>query len=87
MVVNQTMPALPRTVAEVMRRTTRTNLVLELVINERGEVDDAVVKVPVEPVYDLIVARAARGWKYRPATVDGNPVKYRHAVAVAFSER
>jgi hypothetical protein len=86
-VINQMMPALPRTVSEVMRRTARTNLVLELVINERGEVDDAVVKVPVEPVYDLLVARAARGWKYRPATVDGNPVKYRHAVSVAFSER
>jgi hypothetical protein len=86
-VVNQTLPALPRTVSEVMRRTARTNLVLELVINERGDVDDAVVRVPVEPVYDLLVARAARGWKYRPATVDGNPVKYRHAVSVAFSER
>jgi hypothetical protein len=86
-VVNQMMPALPRTVSEVMRRTARTNLVLELLINERGEVDDAVVKVPVEPVYDLLVARAARGWKYRPATVDGSPVKYRHAVSVAFSER
>jgi hypothetical protein len=86
-VVNQTMPALPRTVSEVMRRTARTNLVIELVINERGDVDDAVVKVPVEPVYDLLVARAARGWKYRPATVDGSPVKYRHAVSVAFSER
>jgi hypothetical protein len=86
-VVNQMMPALPRTISEVMRRTARTNLVLELVINERGEVDDAIVKVPVEPVYDLLVARAARGWKYRPATVDGNPVTYRHAVSVAFSER
>jgi hypothetical protein len=86
-VINQMMPALPRTVSEVMRRTARSNLVLELVINERGEVDDAVVKTAVEPVYDLLVARAARGWKYRPATVDGNPVKYRHAVSVAFSER
>jgi hypothetical protein len=86
-VVNQTMPVLPRTVSEVMRRTARANLVLELLINERGDVDDAMVKVPVEPVYDLLVARAARGWKYRPATVDGNPVKYLHAVSVAFSER
>jgi hypothetical protein len=86
-VINQTMPALPRTVSEVMRRTARSNLVLELVINERGEVDDAVVKAPVEPVYDLLVARAARAWKYRPATLDGNPVKFRHAVSVAFSER
>jgi hypothetical protein len=42
--------------------------VLELIIDETGEVEDVTVVEPVVPVYDMLVVRTARQWKYRPAT-------------------
>jgi hypothetical protein len=85
-VINQASPELPRAVSEVMRRTAPKNLVVDLVINERGDVQEATLREPGEQVYDLLVLRTARLWKYRPATVDGVPVKYRKSVSVSFLE-
>jgi hypothetical protein len=85
--VSQASPELPRNVSEIMRRTTRKTLVMELLIDERGDVEQAVVVEPVEPVYDLLVLRAARQWKYRPATVDGVPVKFRKSIGVDFLDQ
>ena len=74
---HQSSPAVPRAVAEVMKRSTRKSLVVELLIDERGDVEDATIVEAVLPVYDLLVLRSARQWKYRPAQFDGVPVRYR----------
>ena len=56
--------------------------VLELVIDERGLVESVVMRVAMHPRYDRLVVDAARSWRYRPATRDGVPVKYRKMVQI-----
>jgi hypothetical protein len=55
---------------------------LEIVINERGMVENAVLRKPIFPKYDPLVLGAALTWLYRPATLDGMPVKYRKLVGI-----
>jgi len=57
--------------------------VLELVINEVGEVEWATMRTPVSPRYDLTLLAAARSWKYHPATLNGTPVKVRKVINIA----
>jgi hypothetical protein len=56
--------------------------VLEVLINENGDVEMAALRVPVHPRYDALVLDAAKGWRYKPATVDGKPVKYRKLITI-----
>lgn len=55
---------------------------VELVINEQGAVASAFMRVSVDRKYDERVVAAAKGWVYRPATVDGVPVKFLRRVQV-----
>jgi hypothetical protein len=55
---------------------------LEVVIDETGSVESATMRASVSPRYDGPAVQAARSWKYRPATLDGLPVKYRKVVQV-----
>jgi TonB family protein len=57
--------------------------VLEIVIDERGEVASARMAQPVNALYDRRLLSAAKGWRYRPATRAGHPVKYRKTINVA----
>ncbi|MEO5740107.1 MAG: hypothetical protein ABIS29_05885 [Vicinamibacterales bacterium] len=56
---------------------------LELIINEAGEVESAVMRSPVNPRYDAMVLGAAKSWKYRPATLNGTPVKFRKLINIS----
>ena len=40
-----------------------------------------------DPTYDAQAVKAAQGWKYTPATVDGKPVKYRKLVQVTIKPK
>jgi TonB family protein len=55
---------------------------LEVLIDETGAVENVVIRVGVSPTYDSLAMSAARNWRYRPATLNGAPVKYRKAVQV-----
>jgi tetratricopeptide (TPR) repeat protein len=55
---------------------------IEVLIDETGAVESALMRVGVSPTYDSIALNAAKNWRYRPATVNGVPVKYRKAVQV-----
>jgi hypothetical protein len=57
--------------------------VLELVIDNSGAVESAMMRVPVNPQYDRIALTAARNWLYQPATLDGAPVKYLKRIQVS----
>ena len=57
--------------------------VLEIVIDEAGGVESAAMRGSVNPRYDELVLLAARNWVYRPATLQGVPVKYRKLLQVA----
>src|SRR5262249_4731696 len=45
--------------------------VLEVVIDEAGAVESAVMTKPVSAAYDRLALSAARTWQYRPATLNG----------------
>jgi hypothetical protein len=55
---------------------------IEVIIDETGAVESALMRISVSPVYDPMALAAVRSWRYRPATMNGLPVKYRKAVQV-----
>jgi protein TonB len=56
--------------------------VLELVINEDGAVENATMRESVNPRYDAQLVNAAKSWQYKPAMLDGRPVKYRKMMQI-----
>lgn len=76
-IVKQSLPRFPgRTTVPYTGR-------LEVIINEAGTVESAVMTGSVTPMYDALVFGATRGWRFQPATVDGTPVKFRKVVVIA----
>lgn len=57
--------------------------VLELVIDDTGSVESAMMRVSVDPQYDRIAITAARSWQYQPAMVNGTPVKFLKRIQVS----
>jgi TonB family protein len=72
-------PWRPQSVVEKMQEFRGT---IDLVIDEQGRVVSAAVGRSVHATYDGQLLEAARKWAYRPATMGGKPVRYRHTVAV-----
>jgi TonB family protein len=58
------------------------NGVVELVIGEDGRVMTAVLLKSVHPRYDQQLLRAAHEWRFRPATKDGKPVRFRYGLNI-----
>jgi len=56
---------------------------VEVVIDENGYVIQASMRASVLPTYDRQVVGAAQNWRYKPATLNGTPVKFRKVVQVA----
>jgi hypothetical protein len=79
-VLRQTMPVLGDVFAQ--RQGT-----VEIIINESGLVETATMTSPVNAVYDGLVLAATRSWRYKPATVDGVAVKFRHALQLDLKRR
>jgi TonB family protein len=75
-IVQQVLPPFPR------RPVIPANGVVEVVINEKGEVETSVIRTPIDHSYDAIALAASRNWRYKPATRAGVPVKYRKLVQV-----
>ena len=45
-----------------------------------GEVEAATIRTSVNPVYDRLVLATAKTWRYKPATLGGEPVKFRKMI-------
>jgi TonB family protein len=75
-IVRQALPPYPRRPLMPMQG------VVEVVIDERGQVESATMRQSVDPVYDALALAAARMWVYKPATRDGVLVKYRKGVQI-----
>jgi hypothetical protein len=73
---------LPRWPNDVKNFTPGAKGLLELVIDETGQVEFAVVRQSVHPIYDAFLVNAARTWRYKPATRDGKAVKFRKFIEV-----
>ena len=53
-----------------------------MVIDETGAVEQALIRVPLNAAFDRQAIIAARTWTYRPATLNGVPVKFRKTVQI-----
>ncbi len=75
--VSQALPMYPGQVT--MPRTGK----LEIVISENGLVESAIMTSSVSASYDAMVISATKSWRYKPATLNGVPVKFRKVVQIA----
>jgi TonB family protein len=61
--------------------------VIEVTIDEDGLVGFAVMRESVSTRYDNVALAAAKTWRYKPATVNGVPVKFKKVVQVTVKPR
>lgn len=61
--------------------------VVEVLIDASGAVENATMVLSVEPLYNRLLLTAAKNWIYRPARLDGKPVKYRKRIQVALTRQ
>jgi hypothetical protein len=61
--------------------------VIEVVVDERGNVITATIRGPMNIVYDRQVLQAASQWRYRPAMLNGTPVRYRKFIQIALTPK
>jgi TonB family protein len=80
--LRQQMPTIPYNLARGMTNSKGAG-VLEVTINEKGRVDQASMREPVNPFFDSVVIAAAKSWQYKPATRGGEPVKYIKRIGVS----
>src|SRR5437762_4137631 len=55
---------------------------IEVIVDETGAVESAVMTTSVSSAYDKAALAAARNWRFTPATVNGKPVKFRKVVQI-----
>ena len=80
-IVRQDLPAL----TPAMKQQANDRGVIEVVINQQGRVEAATVRQPVHPRYDTQLLSAAQNWRYQPATLNGQPVRYRKMIQINVS--
>jgi hypothetical protein len=78
-VISQVVPAIPQS----MMAMARTRGLLDIVIDDQGRVVAMTMRSAIHPTYDGQVLAAARDWKYKPATFNGQPVPYRRLISIA----
>jgi hypothetical protein len=59
--------------------------VVEFVVDETGAVQAPMMLVSIDSTYDPMVVNAAKKWTYKPAMVDGKPVKYIKRLTISVS--
>ena len=74
----QTLPPLPRN----RSLSTATPGVFEIVIDESGHVESAIVRRSLDREYDALLLQEARTWRYQPARRYGTAVKFRKLIEV-----
>ncbi len=70
-VITQDLPSWPSGIHMVYAKG-----VLELAISEKGEVESAVLRVRIHPLFDALLLERAKQWRYQPATRASRPVRY-----------
>lgn len=60
---------------------------LEVAIDESGQVESATIVRSVHPAYDQLLLRAAKQWQYEPAMRQGVPVRYVKSVEIVLKGR
>ena len=80
-VISQRVPPFPGRVAATDAG------VLEVVIDATGAVESATMRVSMGAAYDRHAVSAAKHWRYRPARLNGVPVKFRKVIQVTLANR
>lgn len=81
--IKQELPRVPQSIIT----QTRDRGLLELLIDEQGRVASITLRTPIHSLYDPLLMAAARDWRYKPATVDGSPVKFLKLIQVSVDKR
>lgn len=75
-IIRQELPPYPGTIGNGKQG------MIEITIDEHGAVEAAIIRQTISPQYDGVAIAASKTWRYRPATLNGMPVKYRKAVQI-----
>jgi TonB family protein len=78
--ITQTLPPWPQGIPKTTVRGRRA--VLDITINEAGNVESVVVRESIVDWYDEALIKEAKGWSYKPASKEGTPVRYRKLMQV-----
>jgi tetratricopeptide (TPR) repeat protein len=82
-VIRQDVPPVPASITSMAR----DRAVIEVIIDEQGRVGGMTLRMRAHPVYDNLLLNAAKDWRYKPATLNGTPVRYRKLLQVSISRR
>jgi tetratricopeptide (TPR) repeat protein len=61
--------------------------VLRVLVDKKGAVEFASVAQAIAPNYDPLLVEAAKQWTFKPATKDGQPVRYQLLIQVVLSPK
>jgi hypothetical protein len=77
----QQVPPIPASILPMLPNGP-TRGVLDVLIDELGDVERSAIRQSINPGYDDLLLRASRQWKYRPATKGRTPIKYLKTITV-----
>jgi TonB family protein len=60
-----------------------TEGLVEVVINEQGAVESAVMRSSLGSMYDRQVIQSTKTWQFKPATLNGQSVKFRKTIQIS----
>ena len=78
--IKQDLPPWPQGIPKTTVRGRRA--VLDITINEAGNVESVTVRESIVDWYDEALIKEAKGWSYKPASKEGTPVRYRKLMQV-----
>jgi len=59
---------------------------LEMLISRDGEVETVKLHTPLNRYHERMIVSAAKAWRYRPASKDGKPVRFRLVTSINLPE-
>jgi TonB family protein len=78
--IKQALPPWPQAIPKAAVRGRRA--VLDITINEAGNVESVNVRESIVGWYDEALVKEAMGWSYKPASKEGAPVRFRKLMQV-----
>lgn len=60
---------------------------LEITIDQQGRVIALNLRRPIHPMYDNVLLGAAQDWRYKPATLNGQPVKFLKVIQITIGKK
>jgi tetratricopeptide (TPR) repeat protein len=83
--LRQEVPNVPGMLASVMARGSggARNGTLEVVIDEKGNVEQAIMRERLHPAYERLLLASVKGWKYQPALKGETPVRFVKRIGIS----